>query len=172
MLSLADYRRRHALYKGDPSLRAAHVAHPWFLTWDDHEVVNDYSGSEGAAPFVQQRAAAYQAWYEHLPSRPASALEPQIHRRRRWVHLLDLTVLDLRPYRSAQNLSAGTILGSAQKQWLLDGISSSSSSWTGTRRSSTTSGLTSTTCRPRSSGPVRARPSVTLPGATRRSGTR
>ena len=69
VLSLADYRRRHALYKGDPSLRDAHAAHPFFLTWDDHEVVNDYSGTDGSAPFVKRRAAAYQAWYEHLPIR-------------------------------------------------------------------------------------------------------
>lgn len=129
VLSLADYRRRHALYKGDPSLRAAHAAHPFFLTWDDHEVVNDYSGSEGSAPFVKRRAAAYQAWYEHLPIRSGSALEPQIYRRRQWGSLLDLTVLDLRQYRSAQNLPDGTILGSAQKQWLLDGISSARETW-------------------------------------------
>lgn len=128
-LSLADYRRRHALYKGDPSLRAAHAAHPFFLTWDDHEVSNDYTGSEGAAPFVKRRAAAYQAWYEHLPIRAASALDPQIHRRRQWGSLLDLTVLDLRQYRSAQNLPDGTILGATQKQWLLDGISSSREAW-------------------------------------------
>jgi alkaline phosphatase D len=59
ILTLADYRRRHALYKGDPSLREAHAAHPWFLTWDDHEVVNDYSGAVGGAPFMRRRAAAY-----------------------------------------------------------------------------------------------------------------
>lgn len=57
-------------------------------TRDDHEVVNDCSGSGGAAPFVKRRAAAYQAWYEHLPIRAGSALEPQIHRRRRWGTLL------------------------------------------------------------------------------------
>ena len=100
ILTLGDYRKRHALYKGDASLREAHAAHPWFLTWDDHEVVNDYSGTGGGAPFMKRRAAAYQAWFEHMPHRDSfggSALpDPEIHRVRRWGDLLELTVLDLR----------------------------------------------------------------------------
>ncbi|AXK36106.1 metallophosphatase [Streptomyces armeniacus] len=133
ILTLADYRKRHALYKGDPSLREAHAAHPWFLTWDDHEVVNDYSGSGGGAPFVRRRAAAYQAWYEHLPHRDsfgASALpDPEIHRVRRWGSLLELTVLDLRSYRSAQNLPDGTILGAEQKDWLRRNVRHAADAW-------------------------------------------
>ncbi len=132
-LTVADYRKRHALYKGDPSLRDAHAAHPWFLTWDDHEVRNDYSGTVGGAPFMQRRAAAYQAWYEHMPHRDAfgeAALpDPEIHRVRRWGDLLELTVLDLRSHRSAQNLADGTILGAAQKEWLKDGVSRAPDAW-------------------------------------------
>ncbi|MFE3742352.1 alkaline phosphatase D family protein [Streptomyces sp. NPDC059134] len=135
--TLADYRKRHALYKGDPSLRAAHAAHPWFLTWDDHEVANDYSGTGGGAPFLQRRAAAYQAWYEHLPHRDAgdgdgvsAALpDPEIHRVRRWGDLLELAVLDLRQYRSAQNLADGTILGAEQKAWLKRTVDRAPDSW-------------------------------------------
>ncbi|MEU2433795.1 alkaline phosphatase D family protein [Streptomyces sp. NPDC007861] len=132
VFTVADYRRRHALYKGDPSLREAHAAHPWFLTWDDHEVANDYSGTGGGAPFMQRRAAAYQAWYENMPHRDAgtSALpDPEIHRVRRWGDLLELTVLDLRSYRSAQNLANGTILGARQKTWLKQGISAAPETW-------------------------------------------
>ncbi|MFE2033202.1 alkaline phosphatase D family protein [Streptomyces scopuliridis] len=130
--TLADYRKRHALYKGDASLREAHAAHPWFLTWDDHEVANDYSGTGGGAPFLQRRAAAYQAWYEHLPHRDAgdSALpDPDIHRVRRWGDLLELAVLDLRQYRSAQNLPNGTILGADQKAWLKRTVDRAPDSW-------------------------------------------
>ncbi|MGW0732912.1 alkaline phosphatase D family protein [Streptomyces sp. NPDC002851] len=132
-LTLADYRKRYALYKGDPSLREAHAAHPWFLTWDDHEVYNDYSGTGGGAPFLQRRAAAYQAWFEHMPHRDSfggSALpDPEIHRVRRWGDLLELTVLDLRSYRSAQNLPDGTILGTEQKSWLKKGVSEAPDAW-------------------------------------------
>ncbi|QES48295.1 metallophosphatase [Streptomyces venezuelae] len=133
--TLADYRRRHALYKGDPSLRDAHAAHPWYLTWDDHEVVNDYSGTTGGAPFLKRRSAAYQAWYENQPHRDASAAggaglpDPEIHRVRRWGDLLELTVLDLRSYRSAQNLIGGTILGAQQKGWLKQNVSAAPDSW-------------------------------------------
>ena len=45
-VTLADYRNRHACYKRDPDLQAAHAAYPWLLTWDDHEVSNDYAGSD------------------------------------------------------------------------------------------------------------------------------
>ncbi|WP_217197142.1 alkaline phosphatase D family protein [Streptomyces buecherae] len=132
VLTLADYRVRHALYKGDASLREAHAAHPWFLTWDDHEVVNDYSGTGGGAPFMRRRAAAYQAWYEHMPHRDASGSalpDPEIHRVRRWGDLLELTILDLRSYRSAQNLPDGTILGGAQKEWLKRGVDRAGDGW-------------------------------------------
>lgn len=134
--TVADYRKRHALYKGDRSLREAHAAHPWFLTWDDHEVVNDYSSAGMGAPLLHRRAAAYQAWYEHMPHRDGTpgALEsalpdPVIHRRRTWGDLLELTVLDLRSYRSAQNLAGGTILGAEQKTWLKRGVSQAPDAW-------------------------------------------
>ncbi|MGW6565382.1 alkaline phosphatase D family protein [Streptomyces sp. NPDC054975] len=135
VFTVADYRRRHALYKGDASLREAHAAHPWFLTWDDHEVVNDYSGTGGGAPFMQRRAAAYQAWYENMPHRDGGAgtrtalPDPEIHRVRRWGDLLELSVLDLRSYRSAQNLADGTILGAGQKNWLKKNIDGAPDTW-------------------------------------------
>lgn len=69
--TLADYRDRYALHRSDPDLQAAHAACPWLVTWDDHEVENDYAaaqGQEGATPeFIRQRSAAYQAFYENMP---------------------------------------------------------------------------------------------------------
>jgi alkaline phosphatase D len=72
--TLEDYRVRHALYKTDPDLQAAHAACPWLVTWDDHEVANDYADdrSQLAHPrewFLARRAAAYKAYYEHMPLR-------------------------------------------------------------------------------------------------------
>lgn len=78
VLSLDDYRRRHALYRSDPALQAAHAACPWLFTWDDHEVQNDYAGAQAgdagpaADDFLARRAAAYQAWYEHMPVRAST----------------------------------------------------------------------------------------------------
>ena len=64
--TLDEYRVRHALYKSDPDLQAAHATYPWLCTWDDHEVQNDYANdrSEHLDPperFLQRRAAAYRA---------------------------------------------------------------------------------------------------------------
>lgn len=131
--TLADYRKFHALYKGDPLLRAAHGAHPWFLTWDDHEVYNDYTGSRGAASFVQRRSAAYQGYYENMPLRLAGTdtllPDPQLYRHRTWGDLLDFVVLDLRQYRTEQNLANGSILGAQQRSWLQQRVAQRTGAW-------------------------------------------
>ena len=46
VITLDDYRRRYALYKGDSDLQAMHAHCPWLMTWDDHEVQNDYAGQQ------------------------------------------------------------------------------------------------------------------------------
>ncbi|MEC5398668.1 alkaline phosphatase D family protein [Uliginosibacterium sp. H1] len=78
---LADYRLRYQLYRSDPHLQAMHAACPWLVTWDDHEVLNNYAGLQGGAKgpadpaaFASRRAAAYQAWYEHMPVRASVLL--------------------------------------------------------------------------------------------------
>jgi alkaline phosphatase D len=68
--NLFDYRLRHGLYKLDPALQKMHRHCPWILTWDDHEVSNDYARDVGEDPAVDgaaRRLAAYQAYYEHMP---------------------------------------------------------------------------------------------------------
>ncbi len=72
--TLEDYRIRHALYKSDPALQAAHGALPWLVTWDDHKVDNDYAGAisqlnDEPELFLPRRAAAYKAYFEHMPLR-------------------------------------------------------------------------------------------------------
>ena len=117
-ITLADYRKRYALYKGDADLQAAHAACPWFVTWDDHEVQNDYAGlvagdsGPAVADFAARRAAAYQAFYEHMPLRAnvltralaglASGAEMRIYGQARFGQLATMHLLDARQYRSAQ----------------------------------------------------------------------
>lgn len=140
---LAGYRARHALYKSDADLRAAHAAHPWILTWDDHEVVNDYAADQGPwwndpAVFLRRRAAAYQAYFEHMPLRlPPDGASMRIHDHFSWGRLADLWTLDCRQYRSvhacADPLRGGgrplidcealqdesrTMLGIDQERWI------------------------------------------------------
>ncbi|MGI9132704.1 MAG: alkaline phosphatase D family protein, partial [Rhodoferax sp.] len=118
VLTLDDYRQRYALHKSDPDLQAMHAACPWLLTWDDHEVQNDYAGiypgdSGPAVPdFAARRAAAYQAYYENMPL-PASVLtqglaglasgaEMRIYRQLQLGQLATLYLLDGRQYRDRQ----------------------------------------------------------------------
>ncbi len=150
--TLVDYRNRYAQYKSDPDLMAAHLSAPMIVTWDDHEVDNDYAGDrdEHDTPpevFLLRRAAAYQAYYESMPLR-ASAMPSGPHlplyRRLQFGNLIDLNVLDTRQYRSKQACNASaqaacmttaldpsrTILGVAQEKWLFDNLASSAGTWT------------------------------------------
>lgn len=68
IMTLEDYRNRHAQYKTDPDLQAAHASFPFIMTWDDHEVDNNYAAGIPEKPaetptFLQRRAAAYRAYY-------------------------------------------------------------------------------------------------------------
>lgn len=120
-LTLDDYRQRYALYRSDPDLRAMHAACPWLITWDDHEVQNDYAGlHEGnglpllgsTTDFPARRAAAYQAWYEHMPVRASvltqgmaglgSGAEMRIYQQLPFGRLATLYLLDGRQYRDRQ----------------------------------------------------------------------
>jgi len=144
---LADYRRRHAQYKSDADLQALHAAAPWIVTWDDHESANDAwsGGAENHQPvegdWFARRAAAYRAYDEWMPVRMSGTAAlgdgEQLFRRLRFGTLADLSMLDLRTYRSQQvgNALAGiddparSITGDRQLRWLTDGLSSSTAQW-------------------------------------------
>ncbi len=144
VISLDDYRQRYALYKSDPDLQAMHHACPWLVTWDDHEVQNDYAGQNSGnsgpndpsagADFASRRSAAYQAYYEHMPL-PASVLARsvaglanthgmRIYSRLHFGQLLSLYLLDGRQYRDAQVCTRDARPGSSPvnpaqcRQWL------------------------------------------------------
>ncbi|MGK6308890.1 alkaline phosphatase D family protein [Variovorax sp. DT-64] len=153
-VTLEEYRARHALYKRDADLQAAHAAHPWILTWDDHEVVNDYANDRDPAYtepalFLQRRAAAYRAYFEHMPLLlPPQGAAMRIHDRFAWGRLAELWTLDTRQYRSHHacpdpahdwgRLVIGcealadpsrTMLGAEQSLWLAQGLASSGRQW-------------------------------------------
>jgi alkaline phosphatase D len=156
--SLEEYRARYALYKGDADLQAAHAACPWIATWDDHEVVNDYAaehqGSEAAGrSFAARRAAAYRAYYEHMPlpagMRPSGG-GMRIYTQLDWGNLASFFVLDDRQYRAFQACRqpgtrsapvvevgecaelddpARSILGPEQEKWLEGALGGSRARW-------------------------------------------
>ncbi|MEU9781204.1 alkaline phosphatase D family protein [Streptomyces phaeochromogenes] len=142
IVSLADYRTRHGRYKTDPDLQALHAVAPVIAIWDDHEFANDTwsggaenhtEGAEGA--WSARQSAAKQAYFEWMPVRPAIA--GTTYRRLRFGRLADLSLLDLRSYRS-QQVKVGngsvddpsrTLTGRAQLDWLKAGLKSSDTSW-------------------------------------------
>ncbi|MFE5571295.1 alkaline phosphatase D family protein [Amycolatopsis japonica] len=151
---LARYRLQYALYKSEAPLMAAHAAFPWIHVNDDHEVENNWAGDisqidkepdQDRAVFRQRRAEAFQAMYEHLPYRIAQlpkGPDARLHRRLSYGTLADFTMLDTRQYRDDQPCGDGqsancterfdedrTLLGSEQRQWLLDGFSRSRARW-------------------------------------------
>ncbi|MFE2582366.1 alkaline phosphatase D family protein [Streptomyces sp. NPDC059378] len=142
ILTLADYRTRHGKYKTDPDLQALHHKAPVVAIWDDHEFANDaWSGgaenhTEGAeGTWAARQAAARQAYFEWMPVRPA--LAGTTYRRLRFGKLADLSLLDLRSFRSQQASTASgsvddpdrTITGRAQLDWLKAGLKASDTAW-------------------------------------------
>ena len=127
-LSLSDYRKRYALYKQDLDLQKIHATCPWLVTWDDHEVQNDYaglqegSGGNALTDFKRRRAAAYQAYYEHMPLRSDvlvkglqgldEGAEVRIYDHYRIGRLLGVSMLDCRQYRDPQVCTPGKKPGS------------------------------------------------------------
>ncbi|TFZ07972.1 alkaline phosphatase D family protein [Ramlibacter humi] len=168
--TLDDYRERYELHRSDAALQAMHAACPWLVTWDDHEVQNDYAGEHPGDPrpmgmnrvadFAARRAAAYQAFYEHMPVRAsafARALgegqpggELRLYTNYRFGRLADLLLLDDRQYRDAQPCPpddrpagaidpatcavwedpARTLLGAAQEDWVAQQFAKAGSGWT------------------------------------------
>jgi alkaline phosphatase D len=149
-MTLEDYRQRHALYKTDPDLQAAHAGASWIVTWDDHEVENNYANDHSptglsSEAFLARRAAAYQAFYEHMPLRPESlpvGPDMKVFRYLTYGTLAGFHVLDTRQYRSVQpcgNMVGprcaaasdpdATLLGDDQEAWLLDGLEHSPCQW-------------------------------------------
>jgi alkaline phosphatase D len=147
-VALADYRRRHAQYKTDVDLQAAHAVAPWVVVPDDHEVDDNWADEVPSTPqpdFLARRAAAFQAYYEHMPLRRTSVprgIDIQLYRRVQWGSLATFHMLDTRQYRSDQACGDGTridcaarldptrsITGPEQEAWLLDGLAASETTW-------------------------------------------
>ncbi|MGW2627764.1 alkaline phosphatase D family protein [Streptomyces chattanoogensis] len=149
-VTLEDYRLRYALYKSDPDLQAAHAAHPFIVTWDDHEVENNYASdiSEDNLPpaeFLVRRAAAYRAYWENQPLRRPQlpkGSDARLYRRVHYGQLAQFDILDTRQYRSDQAYGDGwhapgpesqdpgrTLTGAAQERWLIDGWRQSTARW-------------------------------------------
>ncbi len=158
--TLPTYRNRYAQYRLDPDLQALHATTTALLTWDDHEVSNDYADRwsqtfDDPAAFLRRRAAAYQAYYEHMPVRPSRSTPDgpslRVYDRFRFGDLVEIAMVDGRQYRSrgacygppakgkghvetvaacAELVDASrSMIGLAQERWLFDGLARSAARW-------------------------------------------
>lgn len=148
--TLTHYRNRHALYKTDPMLQKVHRRFPWIVTWDDHELDNNYAGDvaedqQTRAELLERRSNAYQAYYENMPLRVSSLPQGsamQLYRALDFGALARFTVLDTRQYRTDQPCgdgnkagclealdAKGTILGAAQRDWMFATLDKSPARW-------------------------------------------
>lgn len=155
IVSLQDYRTRYAQYRSDPDAKTLHARMPMIAVWDDHELANNAwrEGAENHTPttegsFAARRAAAQQAYHEWMPIRTGSD-RGVIYRSFNFGSLLTLHMLDTRlagrdqqidvnallnPATSAQSQAAFAspsrqMLGTAQLQWLQNGLSQSTATW-------------------------------------------
>lgn len=144
IVSLTDYRLRHALYKTDADLQEAHRQHPFICVWDDHESANDayrdgaenHNPEQGEGEWEVRRRQAVRAYNEYMPVRSRSTFDAKLYRHFRIGNLADLVMLDTRlhgrdmqaAFKTGQSelpvtdpviADAGrTLLGYDQEQWL------------------------------------------------------
>jgi len=125
--TLRQYHAKHRYNRADASVQDYFRKTSVFAIWDDHEVVNDFSGS------VEPRMpTGRQAFIDYFPVVPPREEPGRLYRRFRWGRLLEVFILDTRQYRSANSDPDGpgkTMLGSPQRRWLVEGVSSSTALW-------------------------------------------
>lgn len=147
ILSLIDYRQRHAQYKLDTDLQAAHRQHPFICVWDDHEFANNtwkdgadnHNPDRGEGDWPTRKQAAIRAYFEWMPIREwEQPADVRIYRQFRFGRLADLSMLDSRVHGRDEQSHASyggpdvgypaddpvandpsrTLLGLDQEQWL------------------------------------------------------
>jgi alkaline phosphatase D len=149
-VTLADYRRRHSLYKTDKHLQHAHSQIPFFTTIDNHDAIEDMNPDK-----FGQRMAAYQAWYEHMPVRGYHRVGDNhfdLYRKISLGNLAQISLLDSRQFRDkrelcTEDIDAGygfgnyrercsnlfrndrTMLGKNQERWLEQNLTQHESLW-------------------------------------------
>ena len=146
--TIRQWRARYALYKLDKDLQRAHARFPWMVTWDDHEVINDYAADRskyGDGHLGAMRTNAYQAYYEHQPLRARSIPRGdhvRLYRRIGFGNLAKFHIIDGRQYRDVPPCGWGeapaceaaydpsiSMLGQRQERWLYGGLESSKARW-------------------------------------------
>uniref|UniRef100_UPI0032B17707 alkaline phosphatase D family protein n=1 Tax=uncultured Salinisphaera sp. TaxID=359372 RepID=UPI0032B17707 len=154
IVSLDDYRTRHACYKTDVDLQELHRQHPMIAVWDDHESTNNswrdgaqnHDPDRGEGPWSAREAASIQAYYEWLPIRETDPDNPErIYRGFEIGDLVSLSMLDTRLIGRDEQLAGNaengftdtgdyanderTLMDDAQRQWLAQRLQQTQARW-------------------------------------------
>jgi alkaline phosphatase D len=138
-----EYRTRYRQYHRDPDVRALHLALPIVPTLDDHELADGaWAGGSDAhdpkehGPWEDRKAAAFRARWEWLPARPPDPDDAtRVFREIKVGDLADIFLLDIRSRRDQPALEPTmsepqrSMLGSAQRDWLMGVLDESSAAW-------------------------------------------
>ena len=125
--TLDEYRARHRYQRGATSLRRLLETVPVYVTWDDHEVRNDFAG-----PFDDRMPAGRQALRDYWPIASLPDDPNRLYRSVRFGADLEIFMLDTRQYRSRNADQDGpdkTMLGPMQLAWLIEGLTHSTATW-------------------------------------------
>ena len=112
IITLDDYRKRHAQYRSDSSLQLLTQKLPLIAIWDDHETSNDSwkAGADNHGPnegdWKDRKHAALRAYYEWMPVREPKLerLKSDIFRSFEWGNLLTLITVETRLTARAEPL--------------------------------------------------------------------
>jgi alkaline phosphatase D len=124
---LGGFRAKHRYNRADAAVQAFFRSTSVYAIWDDHEVRNDFAGPSEPLMPVGRRA-----FLEYWPIQPPADDPHRLYRRMRWGRVAELFILDTRQYRSPNTMSDGpgkTMLGAAQRSWLLTGLAGSAAVW-------------------------------------------
>jgi len=125
--TLDGFREKHRYNRADPAVQDFFRSTSVYAIWDDHEVKNDFSGpGEPLMPLGRR------AFVEYWPIHPPADEPTRLYRKVRWGKLLEVFILDTRQYRSSNRDPDGpgkTMLGTAQRRWLIDNVSTSTATW-------------------------------------------
>jgi len=124
---LADFWSKHRYNREDPTVQAFYRRTSVYAIWDDHEVKGNFAGP--SEPLMEP---ARRAFIDYFPIQPPRDEPGRLYRKFRWGALLELFILDTRQYRSPNSMRDGTgktMLGAAQRRWLIEAVSGSSAVW-------------------------------------------
>ncbi len=148
---LEGFRTRYRYHLEDPAFANFLAATPIYVTWDDHEVINDFSGPVLQALNPQLFAEGKAAFFEYWPigsaaatmtgtatmTDTASAANLHLYRKVSYGSHADLFILDTRSYRdpnvnwdpNPNTLEPKSMLGEEQFAWLQESLRESDATW-------------------------------------------